>query len=287
MYPADVWICFVDTNGNVQVSDRKTTGYASPIAKTQQNLEILGGNVTNGVTTCVFRRMLNTGNVNDPIISNTILNVIYAQHSYYKPTSSSAQLVEHDGTKGEVQINFLINNVSPVVDDALATRITHGVFMFVSWGVAIPVGALLARYLRLENKDNVIWFKIHRLSQPIGYFLAIVGFIIALAMVKVQFALAHSYFGLIVMILGFGQVLWAILRPHKEEPKTGLRKKWEKIHIWVGRTLPVLGYITIFIGLGAISAHWVIIVLVVLFAAALVAFVIFKELQHRDIICAD
>ena len=38
----------------------------------------------------------------------------------------------------------------------------HGVFMFISWGVLLQLGAFLARYLR--HKDP-LWFKLHRIFQ--------------------------------------------------------------------------------------------------------------------------
>jgi len=236
----------------------------------------------NGVTTCKFRRQLNTGDPNDVIINDGNMTIIFALNTVYKPTGVGAALQQHDSTHGSAIVNFLRGggSIMPTVTPA---KVVHGVFMFIAWGVMIPFGAIVARYLPKDKFDEV-WFKIHQFNQPIAVGLTLVGFIIALAMVTTQFALAHSYFGLILFILSIGQVVWAFLRPHKEgTSKTTLRNIWELIHKWAGRILPIFGYITIFLGLGAIAAGGGTIALAIIWCILLVAFVVYLELMNRDI----
>eukprot|EP01129_Flabellula_baltica_P016241 TRINITY_DN8562_c0_g1_i1.p1 TRINITY_DN8562_c0_g1~~TRINITY_DN8562_c0_g1_i1.p1 ORF type:complete len:250 (+),score=35.30 TRINITY_DN8562_c0_g1_i1:80-829(+) len=52
----------------------------------------------------------------------------------------------------------------------------HGVIMFTAWVFIIPIGVLCARYLR--DSPAALWFRIHRISQPAGYILAIVGVLV-------------------------------------------------------------------------------------------------------------
>lgn len=60
----------------------------------------------------------------------------------------------------------------------------HGIIMFLSWGILLPIGGLLARNKSLVGTP--LWFNIHQILQPVAYGLAFIGFIIAFIMTQFQ-----------------------------------------------------------------------------------------------------
>ena len=52
---------------------------------------------------------------------------------------------------------------------------THGVLNAVSWGVLIPMGAMIARYLKVFKTANPAWFYLHVACQASGYIVGVAG----------------------------------------------------------------------------------------------------------------
>lgn len=48
MYPSEIWIAYVDTDGNVIVEDRRAVGHVTPVCYDRQLSQQLSGNVSNG-----------------------------------------------------------------------------------------------------------------------------------------------------------------------------------------------------------------------------------------------
>lgn len=142
--------------------------------------------------------------------------------------------------------------------DFLPFFASHGSLMLISWGFLLPFGVLAARFLRKE--ENALWFKIHRLVQPLGLLLALTGWIVAFAspfdvlgsgIYDAQFA--HGLLGTIVMILGTLQPINAYFRPHlpenEEETPSRERRMWEIAHKSTGYIAVVAGIVNCFIGM--------------------------------------
>jgi hypothetical protein len=145
-------------------------------------------------------------------------------------------------------------------------RVAHGSLMFIGWGVILQFGAFWARYAKKLPKVGELpaWFFIHRLFQPLGYIIAVAGFIIAIVFTAqsgtAHFSTVHPGLGLATMILGLIQIVIAPFRPHPPNKEKGeteptmIRKLWELKHWYVGRAALILTVITIFFGLRAIGA---------------------------------
>ena len=131
--------------------------------------------------------------------------------------------------------------------------VAHGTLMVTSWGLLLPMGVLIAHFLR--HRDPM-WFLIHRAIQVTGVCLALSGFIIAVTQFSVfhpgyfAVAQAHGYMGCIVMTIGFFQPINAYFRPHKgkEHPRSEKRKYWEWLHKGSGWFAIFLAVPTICIG---------------------------------------
>mmetsp|Transcript_24580 Transcript_24580/g.57272 ORF Transcript_24580/g.57272 Transcript_24580/m.57272 type:complete len:303 (+) Transcript_24580:490-1398(+) len=131
----------------------------------------------------------------------------------------------------------------------------HGGLMVTAWGFLLPLGVLSARFLR--HRPDGMWFVAHRICQVIGYFLAIIGIIVAFNNFGNVFedgmgpSYRHGIVGLTTMICGFLQIVGGILRPHapeKGEEKGAGRFAWEIAHKGLGYSAIVLAYAAIYLG---------------------------------------
>ena len=130
----------------------------------------------------------------------------------------------------------------------------HAGFMFVGWGVMIPIGVILARFAK--HFPNALWFTLHWRIQSVGLIVAIIGWAIALVNFNVFGSVGtrsyyHGIFGMITMLLGILQPINAFLRPHNPEEgetKSSLRLAWEILHKASGYIAVILGAFTIVLG---------------------------------------
>lgn len=122
--------------------------------------------------------------------------------------------------------------------------------MLASWGVLLPTGALIPRFLKPQLSGGR-WFRLHRGLQSVGLIVSLVGVVIALWH-RGGVGTAHGYLGLAVMSLGILQPLNAFFRPHptkKGEHKTHARKLWEIMHMGSGWAALAMAAVTIFLGI--------------------------------------
>lgn len=161
------------------------------------------------------------------------------------------------------QNNLPSNNILPQHQDRVSTvldfstglssqskfmdkiRRNHGILNILGWGILLPVGVVIARYLQ---QWDPAWFYLHVFTQISGFTLGVVG--VALGFVLYNKLNAdvkvHRALGLLILSLGSIQVLVALLRPHKEA-KT--RRYWNWCHQWFGRTLLIVVVVNIFYGI--------------------------------------
>lgn len=128
--------------------------------------------------------------------------------------------------------------------------------MIIAWGLLLPSGAIIAALGK--HRPDAMWFKVHRVVQPIGLIVALIAWIIALRNFTALQASGdgtlhypHAILGMITMVIGLIQPLNAIFRPHapkKGEEKTTLRLLWEICHKGLGWVGIFLSIVTISIG---------------------------------------
>ncbi|KAJ3024404.1 UNVERIFIED_CONTAM: hypothetical protein HDU68_008193 [Siphonaria sp. JEL0065] len=157
----------------------------------------------------------------------------------------------------------------------------HAVFMFVAWGVLVPLSIWIARYMKL--KWSVGWYRIHVLIMTIG-----VGCLTIAGLVAVELNIDsseqrfitsnHGIIGTAIalaiyplqVILGF--VCNRLFKANRIKVSI-----LDQVHWWIGRIVVVLAIVNMYLGLvkyGAglwvIGAYWAWILLVIVVAFALV-----------------
>ncbi|CAN4093766.1 unnamed protein product [Withania somnifera] len=133
-------------------------------------------------------------------------------------------------------------------------RRTHGLLNMFSWGILIPIGIMVARYLR---QYDPIWFYSHTTIQSLGFLLGFTGIICGFVLedrlsVDVD---RHKALGIFILVLSCLQVIAFLARPGKESK---LRKYWNWYHHTLGRVLILLAAGNIFYGihLGDAGTAW-------------------------------
>ncbi|PHT46594.1 Cytochrome and DOMON domain-containing protein [Capsicum baccatum] len=150
-------------------------------------------------------------------------------------------------------------------------RRSHGLLNMVGWGILMPIGVMVARYLR---QYDPIWFYSHATIQSLGFILGFAGVISGLILnSRLQNNVnKHKGLGIVILLLGCLQVIAVLVRPDKESK---IRKYWNWYHYTAGRILILLASINVFYGihLGNAGSSWnagFSIALVILFITALI-----------------
>ncbi len=184
----------------------------------------------------------------------------------------------------EALLHYLLEPASGAAGHVLDTKIAwHGRVMVLAWGVLIPLGIVVARFMKVlpgqawpQRLDNPSWWHAHRTTQYSGVVLSLVGAALAWSAAKNPDMLrsAHTTLGWMVVGLGLAQVVAGFLRGSKGGP-TGQtmrgdhydmtpRRVWfERLHKAVGYSAILLACATLLLGLAAADApRWMWIALI-------------------------
>ncbi|KAK3001118.1 hypothetical protein RJ639_022475 [Escallonia herrerae] len=125
------------------------------------------------------------------------------------------------------------------------TRRTHGILSMLGWGLILPYGAIVARYLR--HRDP-LWFYLHTVIQFMGFLIAVAAVVVGVSLygtLNAHFP-AHRGIGIFALVLSILQVLAFFLRPSKDSKN---RRYWNWYHHWVGRIALFFGAVNIVLGI--------------------------------------
>ncbi|KAJ6426209.1 hypothetical protein OIU84_026733 [Salix udensis] len=138
-------------------------------------------------------------------------------------------------------------------NDRIRKRNIHGVLNAVSWGILLPIGALIARYLKVFKSADPAWFYLHVSCQSIAYIVGVAGWGTGLKLgsesASIQYD-AHRTIGIILFCLGTLQVFALLLRP---KPDHKYRFYWNIYHHLVGYSVIILSIINIFKGFNILN----------------------------------
>ena len=161
---------------------------------------------------------------------------------------SASQLSYHGARRGAFSLALGSGSVAVEVTAIAKAKVLHGVLMLLGWGVLLPSGVLIARFLKWKGP---VWLKLHIGLQISGLALGLAGLALALT----QFGPlggslgGHGQMGLIVSALGLLQPLNGLLRPHKGVIRTPRRRAWEAIHKSLGYLALTLAVPTLVTGI--------------------------------------
>jgi len=166
--------------------------------------------------------------------------------------------ITHPGIFNE---NFDIVPVKPGTNEAAAVTLppwlaAHIACMMLSWGLLLPVGALMAISFRHSFQDKARWFQLHISIQVSGVILNILGFVIPFVNIETHFQGTHQIMGTVVFAMGVAQAVQGFIRPNKTDKPTMLRRVWEVCHKGFGRIIIVLAWANSFLGIQLIRTFY-------------------------------
>ncbi|XP_009600152.1 cytochrome b561 and DOMON domain-containing protein At3g07570-like [Nicotiana tomentosiformis] len=183
------------------------------------------------------------------------------------PSAADFRLTEHQD-RISTSLNYNSGQSEKSTPYANLRR-SHGLLNMFGWAIFMPIGVMVARYLR---QYDPIWFYSHTTIQSLGFILGFVGVISGLVLNnRLQNNVnRHKGIGIFILVLGCLQVIALLARPEKSSK---VRKYWNWYHYTTGRVLIMLATVNVFYGihLGDAGSSWkagFAVVLVILFITA-------------------
>ncbi|KAL3521845.1 hypothetical protein ACH5RR_014679 [Cinchona calisaya] len=152
----------------------------------------------------------------------------------------------------------------------------HGILNAVSWGILMPSGAIIARYIKVFPSADPAWFYLHVTCQLLAYILGVAGFGTGLHLGNQSPGvtyLAHRVIGIVLFSIATLQLSALLLRPKKDHK---YRIYWTVYHRSFGYAILVLSIINIFKGLDILNPEkiWKIAYVGILVALAALAVIL-------------
>lgn len=152
-------------------------------------------------------------------------------------------------SKGKLDLIKGQSDTSSGGNSRLRNKNIHGVLNAVSWGIMLPIGMMIARYLRTFRIFHPAWFYLHVSCQVSAYAIGVAGWATGLKLggqsKGVQYT-THRYIGITLFSLATLQVFALFLRPKKDHK---YRFYWNIYHHGIGYAIVVLGIFNVFKGL--------------------------------------
>ncbi|XP_074574566.1 cytochrome b561 and DOMON domain-containing protein At5g47530-like [Curcuma longa] len=125
---------------------------------------------------------------------------------------------------------------------------THGVVNAISWGILLPIGAIIARYVKVFKSADPAWFYLHVACQCSGYIIGLSGWILGLQLGSDSKGITyhkHRNLGIAIFALATLQVFALFLRPNKDHK---YRLFWNIYHYAIGYGVIIMSIVNIFEG---------------------------------------
>lgn len=185
---------------------------------------------------------------------NPTTHLLYSFGQQGRLPASSYTLVEHQD-RIATTLDYATGQIASTQKTAEASlRRGHGILNMLGWGILMPIGVMVARYMR---QWDPIWFYSHVAIQSCGFVLGVIGVICGFVLqnrLKTPVK-RHKGIGVFILVLGCLQVIAFLARPDKTSK---VRKYWNWYHFIVGRVLIFAAAVNVFYGihLGKAGAGW-------------------------------
>ncbi|XP_028768471.1 cytochrome b561 and DOMON domain-containing protein At5g47530-like [Neltuma alba] len=133
-------------------------------------------------------------------------------------------------------------------------RKVHGILSGIGWGILMPIGAMMARYLRAFEATESSWFNLHMACQVLAYLTGTTGLALGIyiGIMSEQFSV-HGYIGFAIFFASTFQIVLALNYRPKEDDKD--RIFWNIFHYVVGYGVIVLAIFDMFKGFSISSSY--------------------------------
>lgn len=243
MSGAQSLVAFRNSTGNIHAYTSPVTDYSTQLAEGPLSFGVpkISGEFTNNNEMVIFatlqlpagRTSFNQVWQNGPVSGNTP-----QQHS------------GGDSLRSTGNVDFVTGQVSGdggAASSQQRKKNVHGVLNVVSWGILMPFGAVIARYLKVFKSATPAWFYLHVACQTSAYIVGVSGLGTGLKLGDESGASqdTHKAIGIVMVCLATVQVFALLLRP---KPDHKYRFYWNIYHYAVGYAVIILSIVNIFKG---------------------------------------
>ncbi|KAI7744111.1 hypothetical protein M8C21_030361 [Ambrosia artemisiifolia] len=245
MVGAQALVALPNSNGSVRAYTSAVSGYTTTLQESRLSFDVpvIRAERVNGDMVIYATLVLPSG--------RTSFNQVWQMG----PVSNGAPSAHPMGSENRNSVgtvDFVSGQTGAgggVGGNVLHRRNTHGVLNAVSWGILMPMGAMVARYLRVFKVGHPAWFYIHVAIQATAYGVGVAGWGTGLKLgsdsVGIKYT-THRNIGITLFALGTLQVFALLLRP---KPDNKYRTYWNIYHAGVGYATISLGITNVFKGL--------------------------------------
>ncbi|KAB5512730.1 hypothetical protein DKX38_029758 [Salix brachista] len=243
-------VSFQRTDGSLAV-------YTSPITSYGARLE--QGNLSFPVSD------LSATNQNNEMIIYASLelhgNISTVNHLWQAgPMSENTPMMHSVGpsspnVKSLGSLDFLSGRVKATRSSSTTLKNVHGILNTVSWGILMPIGAVIARYLKRFESADPLWFYLHVSCQLLAYILGgLSGFGTGILLGSRSPGIEHSCHKIIRIVLfclATVQVFGGLVRPDKDSK---YRPFFNWFHFLAGCSTLILSIFNIYKGFDLLHA---------------------------------
>ncbi|XP_050205677.1 cytochrome b561 and DOMON domain-containing protein At5g35735-like [Mercurialis annua] len=146
-------------------------------------------------------------------------------------------------------INFATGTTVAGSAPSSSKKNVHGVLNAVSWGVLMPMGVMMARYLKVFKVANPAWFYAHVACQSSAYIIGVAGWGTGLKLGSdspgIKYS-KHRNIGITLFCFATLQLFALLLRP---KPDHKYRLYWNMYHHAIGYATISLSIVNVYEGL--------------------------------------
>ncbi|KAD4179047.1 hypothetical protein R6Q59_022611 [Mikania micrantha] len=245
MIGAQALVALPSSNGSLQAYTSSVTGYGTTLQQSSLSfgVPVIRAENSNGDVVIYATLVLPGG--------RTSFNQVWQSGPVSNGAPSAhAMASENRNSLGTVDFVSGVTGAGGAVGGSLLhRRNTHGVLNAVSWGILMPMGAMVARYLKVFKVAHPAWFYIHVACQATAYGVGVAGWGTGLKLGSdsegIEYT-SHRNIGITLFALGTLQVFALLLRP---KPDHKYRIYWNIYHASVGYAVIALGITNVFKGL--------------------------------------
>ncbi|KAK9051787.1 hypothetical protein SSX86_028415 [Deinandra increscens subsp. villosa] len=287
MVGSQALVAFQQSDGSMRVYTSPITGYTTQLAEGDLSFPVSDLSATYSNNEIIIFATLGLQNG-----TGSTINQVW-QEGQLSGNVVTAHATSGDNIKSVGTLN-VVSRQSGSAGGASGTssktkkRNIHGVLNAISWGIMMPLGAIIARYMRVFQSADPAWFYLHVTCQTSAYIIGVAGWATGIRLGSqspgIQFT-THRVIGIILFCVATLQVIALLVRPKKEHKH---RIFWNIYHHSLGYTIIILGIINIFKGFGILNpekkwkrAYTGIIVILAIVAAILEVYTWFVVLKRK------
>lgn len=237
-------VAFQQSDGSIKAYTSPVTGYTTQLAEGDLSFPVSDLSATYSNNEVIIFATLGLGNA-----TIGTLNQVW-QEGQLSGNTPAAHATSGDNVQSMGTLNVVSGQSGGASGSSSKTKKQniHGVLNAMSWGIMMPLGAIIARYLRVFPSADPAWFYLHVTCQTSAYIIGVAGWATGIRLGSqspgIQFT-AHRVIGIILFCVATLQVIALLVRPKKEHKH---RIFWNIYHHSLGYSIIILGIINIFKG---------------------------------------